>query len=67
VAAEEHLGGGRGGHDGGLVRLRVRGLQPPLGPLQRPAPRHHHLLLGQIRDAAQQIGYSVDLTWLLVP
>ena len=64
MAAEERLGGGCGGRYGGLVRLRARGLQPPLGPGQRPAPpRRHPLLLGQVRVAAQQVGYSVNLTW----
>ena len=68
MAAEERLGGGRGGRHGGLVRLRARGLQPPLGPGQRPAPpRRHPLLLGQVRIAAQQVGYSVNLTWSLLP
>ena len=56
MAAEERLGGGRGGRHRGLVRLRARGLQLPLRPVQRPAPpRRHPLLLGQVGVAAQQV------------
>lgn len=47
VAEEERLCGGCGGRYGGVVRLRARRLQLPLGPGQRPAtPRRHPLLLG---------------------
>jgi hypothetical protein len=57
VAAEQRIGGGRGGRHGCVVRFRARGLQLPLGPGQLPAPpRRHPLLLGQVRIAAQQVG-----------
>jgi hypothetical protein len=57
VAAEERGGGGCDGRHGGVARLRARGLLPPLGPGQLPAPpRRHPFLLGQVRVAAQQVG-----------